>query len=195
MQGDLRTRILEGTYECVAEKGIGGTSLEDAARAAGVSRATLYRHFPGGRDELMGEVIVWETLRFFGRLAERIAGASDIETILVDALVFGHRAIEEHAVLQKILEAEPGLLLPKLGIETARLVELIREFLVARFEGHGLPEGLAAHDAADYAARMLLSFISAPGRWDLSDRDQVVTLVRSELVAGLADPEEGPVLR
>lgn len=185
MQQDVRTRILEGTYECVARVGISGTSIEDAARAAGVSRATVYRHFPGGRDELMGAVIIWETLRFFGRLADRVAGAPDIETILVDALVFGHRAIEEHAVLQKILEAEPGLLLPKLSVETARLVELIRDFLLARFEGHGLPEGLAAHDAADYVARMLLSFMSAPGRWDLGDREQVVTLVRSELVAGL----------
>jgi AcrR family transcriptional regulator len=189
MQPDVRTRILEGTYECVAGQGIAGTSIEDAARAAGVSRATIYRHFPGGRDELMGAVIVWETLRFFGRLAERVASATDIESILVDALVFGHRAIEEHAVLQKILEAEPGLLLPKLSEETARLVELIRNFLLARFEGHGLPEGLAAHDAADYVARMLLSFMSAPGRWDLADRQQVVMLVRSELVAGLV---EGP---
>jgi AcrR family transcriptional regulator len=186
MQPDVRTRILEGTYECVARQGISGTSIEDAARAAGVSRATIYRHFPGGRDELMGAVIVWETLRFFGRLAEKVDTAPDIESILVDALVFGHRAIEEHAVLQKILEAEPGLLLPKLSVETARLVELIRDFLVARFEGHGLPEGLAAHDAADYVARMLLSFMAAPGRWDLADRDQVVTLVRSELVAGLS---------
>lgn len=185
MPADVRTRILEGTYECVARQGLAATSIEDASRAAGVSRATVYRHFPGGRDELMAAMIAWETLRFFRRLAERVDGAPDIETILVDALIFGHRAIEEHAVLQKVLEAEPGLLLPKLSEETARLVEAIRNFLVARFAGHGLPEGLAAHDAADYVARMLLSFMSAPGRWDLADRAQVVTLVRSELIAGL----------
>ncbi len=188
MHPDVRTRILEGTYECVAREGIGRTSIEDAARAAGVARATVYRYFPGGRDELMGEVISWETLRFFGRLADAVSSAADIESILVDALMFGHRAIEQHAVLQKILEAEPGLLLPRLSSETARLVELIRSFLVARFAGHGLPEGLAAADAGDYVARMLLSFMSAPGRWDLADREQVVTLVRSELVAGVATP-------
>src|SRR5579864_9155034 len=125
MPADARTRILEGTYECVAHRGIAATSIEDAARAAGVSRATVYRHFPGGRDELMAAVIAWETLRFFQRLAERVSDDPDIETILVDALIFGHRAIEEHAVLQKVLEAEPGLLLPKLSSETARLVELI----------------------------------------------------------------------
>ena len=187
MQPDVRTRILEGTYECVARQGIGQTSLEDAARAAGVSRATLYRHFPGGRDQLMGEVIAWETIRFFGRLADSVASAPDIETILVDALMFGHRAIEEHAVLQKILDAEPGLLLPRLTVETSRLVELIRAYLVARFAGPGLPGGLAADDTADYMARMLLSFRGAPGRWDLADREQVVTLVRSELVAGVAE--------
>src|SRR5271165_6126437 len=52
MPDDVRSRLLEGTYACVVRQGIGGTSLEDAAREAGVSRATLYRYFPGGRDEL-----------------------------------------------------------------------------------------------------------------------------------------------
>ena len=43
---DTRTRLLEATYECIARDGLGATSLEDAAKSAGVSRATLYRYFP-----------------------------------------------------------------------------------------------------------------------------------------------------
>src|ERR1700733_10935397 len=41
---DIRTRLLEATYRCIADKGLAATSLEDAARSAGVSRATLYRY-------------------------------------------------------------------------------------------------------------------------------------------------------
>lgn len=181
----VRNRILERTYETVARQGIGGTSIEDAAREAGVSRATIYRHFPGGRDELFAAVIKWETERFFTRLAVEIAGAPDVESLLVEALYFGRKAIEEHAVLQMLLEAEPGSLLPKLTEGTSEVLAVLRAFLVTRLVEH-IPEGVDPELAGDYIGRMLLSFIASPGRWDLSDREQVRTLVRSELIAGLA---------
>jgi hypothetical protein len=63
---------------------------------------------------------------------------------------------------------------------------LLQTFFVGRFGGHELREGVPAAAAAEYVARMTLSFISSPGRWDLSDRDQVRTLVRSEILAGVA---------
>jgi AcrR family transcriptional regulator len=187
MAADVRVRIIEGTYACVARHGIGATSIEEAAHESGVSRATIYRYFPGGRDELIGAVITWETLRFFARLAETVEDVKDLGALLVEAVVFAHKAIAEHAVLQKVLDTEPGLLLPTLTVESGRLIELISLWLVARFEGRGLPGGVAAHDAADYVARILLSFVSSPGRWDLADRAQVAILVRSEMIAGLVD--------
>jgi AcrR family transcriptional regulator len=194
MTADIRVRIIEGTYACVARQGIGATSIEAAAQESGVSRATIYRYFPGGRDELISAVITWETLRFFARLAETVGDIEDLDAVLVEAVVFAHRAIAEHAVLQKVLDTEPGLLLPKLTVESGRLVELIRLWLVARFEGRGLAAGVAAHDGADYVARILLSFVSSPGRWDLADRAQVAILVRSEMIAGLVTPAAAPGL-
>jgi AcrR family transcriptional regulator len=182
---DTRTRLLEATYACIARDGLGATSLEDAARSAGVSRATLYRYFPGGRDELLGAVITWETLRFFLRLAEAVADAPDLETLLVDGIVFAHRAIEEHEVLRRILGTEPELLTPQLTVDAPRILNLIRTFFIGRFDGHELREGLPPGDAAEYVARMTLSFISSPGRWDLSDPEQVRALVRSEILAGV----------
>ena len=185
VESDTRTRILEGTYACVARDGIARTSLEDAAREAGVSRATIYRYFPGGRDELMGGVIVFETLRFFGRLADAVQHAPSIEELLVDGIVFAHRAVETHEVLQKVLETEPELVVPRLTIESANLVALIAQFLLGRLEQRSLPVGVTPGEAADYVARMVLSFIVSPGRWDLADPAQVRELVDSELLAGL----------
>jgi len=40
-------------------------------------------------------------------------------------------------------------------------------------------------EAADYVARMLLSFIGNQGRWDLADPADVARLVRTELLAGI----------
>jgi AcrR family transcriptional regulator len=185
---ETRSRLLEATYDCIARNGLAGTSLEDAARAAGVSRATLYRYFPGGREELLGAVITWETMRFFARLAEAVADAPDLETLLVEGIIFAHRAIEGHEVLQKLLQNEPGLLTPQLTVDAPRILNLVQGFFVGRFGSHELRRDLSPGDAAEYVARMTLSFISSPGRWDLSDAEQVRRLVRSEILAGVLPP-------
>src|SRR5207245_805979 len=90
----VRERILEATYACVARYGLAKTTVEDVARAARLSRATVYRYFPGGRDQLMGEVIAWETGRFFGRLAEAVAGAPDFGALLEEALGMPPSAVQ-----------------------------------------------------------------------------------------------------
>src|SRR5207245_9455762 len=92
----VRERILEAAYECVARYGLGKTTVEDVTRAARVSRATVYRYFPSGRDQLVREVIAWETGRFFGRLAEAVAGAGDVAGLTQEALVVAHRRLEGH---------------------------------------------------------------------------------------------------
>ncbi len=48
MNPEVRERLLQATYDCVARWGLAKTTVEDAAREAGVSRATVYRYFPGG---------------------------------------------------------------------------------------------------------------------------------------------------
>jgi len=182
---DTRTRLLEATYDCIARDGLAATSLEDAARSAGVSRATLYRYFPGGREELLAAVITWETLRFFARLADAVADAPDVETLLVDGIIFAHRSIEEHEVLQRLLGTEAELLTPQLTLDAPRILNLLQSFFIGRLGDDELRAEIRRSDAAEYVARMTLSFISSPGRWDLIDREQVRKLVRSEILAGV----------
>jgi AcrR family transcriptional regulator len=180
-----RERIFEATYACIARYGIGKTSVEDAARQARVSRATVYRHFPGGKDELIRETIAWEVARFFRRLADALAGIDDLPGLLEEALVFAHRAVEEHAVLQRVLATEPERLLPELTVEAQRVLSLIKAFLLPYLEREQLRPGVAVPEAAEYIARMFLSHLAAQGGWDLTDRTQVSTLVRTQFLAGL----------
>lgn len=185
---DRRQQILAATYACVARWGLGKTTVEDAARQAGVSRATVYRYFPGGRDELISAVVSWQFVEFFSRLYEQVHDADSLEDVLERGLAFARRSLLEHEVLQKVLQTEPEVLLPQLTVEGNRTVGAISTFLVPYLERHALAEGVDPRQAAEFLARMILSYISSPGRWDLSDPVQVAALVRTELLAGIVAP-------
>ena len=44
-----RDRIMDAVVVCTERVGLKGFALEDVAAEAGMSRATIYRHFAGGR--------------------------------------------------------------------------------------------------------------------------------------------------
>jgi AcrR family transcriptional regulator len=191
--GTTRERILEATYACVARWGLAKTTVEDAAREAKVSRATVYRTFPGGREELISAVVTWATLGFFIRLYQQVQGAQSLEEVMERGIMFAHRSIVEHEVLQRVMQTEPERLLPTLTVESVRIRQGIADFLVPYLEQRGTAPGVELHEASDFLARMVLSTMSAPGRWDLDDPAQVAELVRDELLAGVvANPVPRP---
>ncbi|MDR0807862.1 MAG: TetR/AcrR family transcriptional regulator [Gemmobacter sp.] len=53
--GNLRQALVEAALRLIAEKGPQGFTLSEAAKAADVTPAAVYRHFTG-RDELLAEV-------------------------------------------------------------------------------------------------------------------------------------------
>jgi AcrR family transcriptional regulator len=182
---DVRERLMQATYDCVARWGLAKTTVEDVAKQAGMSRATVYRYFPGGRDELIGAVVAWEFSRFFLRLYEEVRDADTLEEVMERGLVFAHKAILEHEVLQRVLQTEPETLLPRMTVEANETHKLVAAFLAPYLIRHGMVEGVDLTAAADFLARMVLSYIGSPGRWDLTDPAQVARLVRAELLAGI----------
>jgi AcrR family transcriptional regulator len=181
----VRERILAAAYACIARYGIAKTTVEDVARESGLSRASIYRTFPGGRDELIREVVAWEIGRFFAELAHSVADATGFEEVVEAALLRAHKAIREHEVLQKLLMSEPERLLPAINVETSRFVPLIAAFAEPYLAHETLRPGIDRREAADYVARMVVSHIGARGRWDLDDPEQVKALVRAEILAGI----------
>ena len=88
-------------------------------------------------------------------------------------------------MLQRILVTEPGVLFPRLTVESTQVHTLIAAFLTPYLERHGTAPGPDRDAAAEFLSRMVLSYIASPGRWDLEDPGQVALLVRSELLAGV----------
>lgn len=188
MTDDPRTRLLAATVACLGRYGIAKTTVDDAAREAGLARATVYRHFPDGKEQLIAEAITWAVGQFFAELAVAVDGAPDFPTMLEESLVHARRAVAEHAVLQKVLETEPERLLPQLTQSAPQVVEVLSAHLAEQLGSVELLPGVEPAQAGEWLARMGLSFILAEGRWDLADRAQVRRLVREELLVGIVAP-------
>jgi len=182
---EVRERILEGTSRAICAAGVRSTSLEDIARESGCSRATIYRHFPGGRDELLEALVAFEHRRFFVRLGQAVEDATTLEEVVERGLMVAHRAVVELDVLQIVLREQPELLEPTLARAARPTLRLVAEFLAPFLAAYGVDDPHEAASYADFLARMVLSYISSPGRWDLDDAAQVHQLVRGELLGGL----------
>lgn len=72
--GNLKEALIEAAQRFIAERGIGGFTLADAAKLVGVTPAALYRHFRG-REALVAEV----AFRGFDELAKRLGRALQSE--------------------------------------------------------------------------------------------------------------------
>lgn len=186
-----RARIVEVGYAVVSRNGLDGLSIEEVARTSGVGRATIYRYFPGGRDELLAEVVAFEVGRFLGALAEATYGAPDLATMLEDGLVFARNAIREHVLLQRMIAVEPERLLPLLSTESHRVRPVIAAYLLPNLEIEAragrIRAGVDLEVAADYLARMILSVIATPGTLDVDDPAAVSEFVRTELLGAIAE--------
>ncbi|MCB5174120.1 TetR/AcrR family transcriptional regulator [Microvirga lenta] len=68
--GNLKEALIEAAQRFIAERGIGGFTLADAAKLVGVTPAALYRHFRG-REALVAEV----AFRGFTELSNRLGRA------------------------------------------------------------------------------------------------------------------------
>ena len=187
---DVRARVLEGAYECIARRGMAKTTVDDVAAASGVSRATIYRIFPGGKDEVLRDTVGWEMDRFFLRLGEELGDAADFPEFLERALPLARQELLEHTVLQKVLETEPDRLNALHHRAAAPGDRRHRRLLPApprarprrRAWSRPTPTSPAV---AEYVARLSLSLIASPGRHDLTDPAEVRRLVRGELLGGV----------
>lgn len=194
LPAEPRDRVLAAVVVVAGRSGLRALTVDDVAREAGVGRASVYRWFPGGREQLVDEGITWEVGRFLRRMGESVRDCRDLRERLVVGIPFAHRAIVEHDVLQHLLATEPGGLLPQLQqtgpLVVAVLRDAIRPWVEA--EPRRRPE-VDPTEAAEWLARMVVSFMAEPGRWDLDDRAEVEALVDRELLAGIVAERPPPV--
>lgn len=182
----LEARLVEAMLECIGRWGVAKTTADDIARAAGVSRATLYRAFPGGMEVAFEALLRHETARFFDRVTGRLDDADSLEDLLVIGAVEAADFLLHHEALGYVLEHEPERVLPAVAFRRldggfATAVAFVAPHL-ARF----VADPALARDGAEVVVRLLISYAVDPSPMvDLSDPASVRRFVRTFVLPAL----------
>lgn len=165
----LESRILDAAKVCLDRWGMDKVTIDDIASESGVSRATLYRLFPGGREVLFEALRVRELEEFFTELRAEVEGAADLEDLLVGIAVAATQALRADEQLAVMLATEPGQIASELTVEgLPRIISMATAALLPQVAEY-LDTDRAAL-ALDLLARIVISYFLAPsGRIDLGD--------------------------
>ncbi|MFZ4516776.1 MAG: TetR/AcrR family transcriptional regulator [Microthrixaceae bacterium] len=193
--GGARERIMVAALRCVERDGVRGFSLEDVAAEAGVSRTTVYRHFPEGRSQLVQETATWEVGRFWSRIATAVAEQPTLEDRLVEGLLMGTRMIRRSRIMANLMDPDLDELVSALRPAEPLVHTVIADYLRALLEDEAaagrLRPGTDPAEAADYLTRMILSVLGSPAGVDLTDAEATRDLVRRQFLAGIVVPPSG----
>lgn len=175
----VESRVLDAAKRCVERWGMAKLTIDDIAAEAGVSRATLYRMFPGGKEVLFDALRVRELEDFFTRLGTHLRGADSLEEFVVRAVVFATRDLRDDQHLAVMLASEPGYTASELTVDgLPRIIRVASVFLVPMVDDY-LPRAESAR-LVELLARLVISYFLAPSdHVDLGDTQSARAFLHS----------------
>ncbi len=176
-------RVADAALACIADHGVRAVTVERIAVEAGVSRASVYRWFPGGRSDVLLAAGALEMARFFAELEPRLASADTLDDVLAEGLSTTVTFLRESKPLQALLEHEPELVLPHLAFDRmGTAFEVAAE--VAMHHVHRFLGDPDARRAVELVARLALSHTMSP----TADLDMADVAVARRLVHRFVTP-------
>ena len=132
--------MLDAAKRCSERWGMAKVTIDDIAAEAGVSRATIYRMFPGGKDVLFDALRVRETEEFLVGLRDHVADATTLEELLVRTVVHATRELRADEHFAVMLASEPGEIAADLTVEgLPRIIRIASLFLCPLVEAVPAP--------------------------------------------------------
>lgn len=179
----VEARAIAATLACVARHGLAKTTIDDIAREAGCSRATLYRYFDS-KAVLVAATMRAEAERILGLVHAAARDTETLEDAVVAILECADRELSAHPALTFVADFEAERLLPHLtfggGDHFLRqagvaLAPSIRPFVAGD-----------AERAGEWIARVGLALWMSPAsRSSLGTRAAFRSYVRDFIVPGL----------
>lgn len=190
-EASLETRILDAVERCVDQWGFTKVTIEDVVAESGVSRATLYRIFPGGRDVVFEALRVRRLDEFFSVLTAQVEGAVDLLDVVVRAVGSATRELRADDLLASMLASEPGEALGQLTVEGFPRIVRMATVTLTPYVTRFVPASTAQR-LIDVLSRLTISYFLAPSAdVDLGDTEQARDFLRP-VVRVLTDPSRGP---
>jgi AcrR family transcriptional regulator len=172
-------RILQAAVEAATVHGLSRLSVGDVARRAGVSRPTVYKHFPSRRD-LIAAAVRSEAGAMIAAVRAEVAAHGDPAKALEAGVLLALRLLRDHPLLDRIVRTEPETLVPLLTTDDGLILPAVRSPVEEMVAGR-LPrlDPVTVRRLADILARLLISYaLNAP-----DDPPEVVAALVAALLA------------
>jgi AcrR family transcriptional regulator len=150
-------RILDAAGSLFAERGVESVGMNDIARAAGCSRATLYRYFDN-REALHAAYVHRHAHEVNRQLAELVGGIAEPRERLLAALTHALRLVRENPALAAWFTRTA---IGATAAEGSAVVQAMTAGFLLSVDSEDVD---AARRQARWLVRVLTSFLTVPGR-------------------------------
>ncbi|GAA1777444.1 TetR/AcrR family transcriptional regulator [Nostocoides vanveenii] len=191
-----REQLIEVGRHTFAERGFEGTSVEEIAATAKVSKPVVYEHF-GGKEGLYAVVVDREIADLTARITDTLTAPASPRVLIEQAAMALLTYIEDEPDGFRILvrDSPPGQQTGSFASLMSDVASQVEYIMVAQFKHRKLDP-----KAAPMYAQMLVGMVALTGQWWMdSNRKFGRSDVAAHLVNlawnGLAGLEQSPVLR
>ena len=176
---DSENQVMDAVLACVDREGWDKVTMDDICTVAGMSRATLYRMFPGGRDVLFEAVRERQLGRFFEVVRARVEGADSLEEVLVRCLTVAANELASDQRMADSLATAPGEALGDLTVGGMSRIIRVAVAMVTPLIDPFIPHD-ESEELVEILCRLVISTYLAPSRiLDFTDETKVRRLIRT----------------
>lgn len=165
-------RILDAAEELYTVRDSGSIGMNEIARAAGCSRATLYRYFEN-REALRTAYVHRETHRLGREILARTGGIEDAHERLIASILVTLRMVRESPALASWFATSR----PPVGGELAGQSDVIAALAAAFLHSLGADDPAIVERRARWVVRVIVSMLMYPGRDDNEERAMIEEFV------------------
>ena len=178
---EVETRVLDATKLAIEKWGVSRFTVADVCDLSNVSRATVYRMFPGGKEVLLEALHVRSLDEFFTTLLARAEGAKSLEDLLVRCIVSATTELRNDQHLAMMLATEPGTTLMQFTIDgLSRIVRVAASYL-APLVADFLPKR-EADALVEVLARLVISYFLTPSdRFDFTNEASTAKFLNAHI--------------